>query len=191
MIHKAGRNWDYDNTSHNGWFGERFAVPNQSTGYHGILKQWWDFYKGENSSWLLMSEKNIVKPFFSTVYPSDTFSTLEYYADEQDVDYRFSLCDRNLAYHLPKFDVVLCQATLEHIYDPFTAMFNMAGLLNKNGVVLIHTHTPGFFYHPYPRDYLRYHPDWFIDLPEFIPNIELLELFDGNGHIFSAYRKVK
>jgi SAM-dependent methyltransferase len=190
MIHKAGRNWDYDSTLHNGWFGERFVVPNQSTGYHGLLKQWWDFYKVDNSSWLLVSEKNTAKPYFSAIYPNDTFSTLEYYADEQDVDYRFNLCDRSIVYNLPKFDIVLCQATLEHVYDPFSAMLNMSSLLNKNGILLTHTHTPGFEYHPYPKDYIRYYSDWFIDIPKFIYNIELLELFDENNHIFSVYRKI-
>ena len=58
------------------------------------------------------------------------------------------------------------------------------------GVVVLHTHLPGFYYHPYPRDYFRFHPDWFEDIPKFILGCEMLELYTVNGHVFAAYRKV-
>lgn len=189
---------EYDYTPNNiGWIGGKFDIPNQSTGYHGILKQWWNAYKTENASWLLISEKNHVKPYFKTEYPNDTFKTLEYFAENNEVDYRYDLCDRNLPTNVIKFDLIVCQATLEHIYDPYSAILNMINLLNKDGILTIHTHTPHYPYHPYPRDYLRYHPDWFLDIPNTIRNVELLELFDASndnddlsGHIFSCYKKL-
>ena len=134
-IHKSTRQWDY--TSVDFWLGPPFMVPNASTGYHGILKQWWDHYKINNAKWLLISEKNHIKEYFSAAYPGDHFSTLEFYTEEGTVDYRYNLCDRSIPPNLPKFDVVVCQATLEHVYDPYSAVANMISVLNKNGLLEI------------------------------------------------------
>lgn len=195
-IFKTQKVYNY-NPDDQGWIGGKFSVPNASTGYHAILKQWWDTYKPNNASWLLISEKNNVKPYFEAEYPNDNFQTLEYFAERHEVDYQYDLCDRNLPINVLKFDSVVCQATLEHIYDPFSAMYNMINLLNKDGILTIHTHTPTYPYHAYPRDYLRFHPDWFQDMPQLIGNVELLELFDAgvdedklSGHIFSCYKKL-
>lgn len=70
-IHKISKNWDFSLNDY--WIGGRFPVPNQSKGYHGILKQWWEHYKLSPSSWLLVSETNNIKEYFSKLYPNDTF----------------------------------------------------------------------------------------------------------------------
>ena len=188
-VYKAQRPHNY--TMHEGWFGGKFDIPNQSTAYHGLLKQWWERYKAENAKWLLISEKNRVKPYFQSLYPTDSFFTLEKYAESDEVDFNFDLCQRDLDKTIEdRFDVVLCQATLEHVYAPFNAVSNMLGLLNKNGILLMHTHTPPFHYHASPKDYIRYFPDWFLDIPEHFESVQLLELFDTDGgHIFSMYKK--
>ena len=190
-IYKTNGNYNYD-YGDGSWVGGRLKIPNASNGYHAILKQWWDNNKVHNANWLLISEKNTVKPHFESLYKADKFYTLEYFSENNEVDFNYDLCDRNLVSYLPKFDVVLCQATLEHIYDPVTAIHNMINVLNKEGIALIHTHIPGFDYHPYPRDYLRYYPDWFLDVPKFINNSELLELCTDNeiGHVFALYKRV-
>lgn len=187
-IHKFTRNWDCTQVDY--WVGTPLHIPNQSRGYHGILSQWWNHYKKSNAKWLLVSELNVVKPYFQDVYPGDTFHTLELYAEPSAVDYRISLCDRNLPAVVANVDLVVCQATLEHVHDPWSAILNMSSILNSGGLLTIHTHVPPFHYHPYPRDYLRFFPDWFIDVQVHLPNLELLELCDNGGHIFSAYRKL-
>jgi hypothetical protein len=187
-IHKSTKQWDY--TTEDFWLGTPFKVPNPSTGYHGILKQWWDHYKGNHSKWLLVSELNHIKEYFSRVYPGDQFNTLEFYASADQVDYRYNLCDRSIPDELPKFDIVVCQATLEHVYDPFSAVSNMVSVLNKNGLLTIHTHVQPYPYHPYPHDYVRFFSDWFIDIPKYIGSVELLDLCENDGHIFASYKKV-
>lgn len=183
---KLSKDWDTSITDF--WVGGTHSVKNTSGGYHGLLQQWWDHYKPINADWLLISEKNDVKSSFQVSYPKDSFSTLEYYSE--DVDYQLNLCDRNFPNLHRKFDIILCQATLEHVYDPFTAVLNMTNLLSKNGVLLLHTHDPSMFYHPYPRDYFRFYSDWFIDLPNNIKNIELVELYNANSHFFAAYKNI-
>jgi len=50
------------------------------------------------------------------------------------------------------------------------------------------THTPAYQYHGYPKDYLRYFPDWFKDVGGVLGNLALVELLCLDGHAFAAYR---
>lgn len=188
-IFLQSRSWDID--FHEGyWVGGKFKVNNFSGGYHGILKQWWESYGTENSDFLLISENNVVKKTFVEAYPRNNFSTLDFYDNMgEDVDLHYNLCDTSLSGIDARFDVIVCQATLEHVYDPWSALKNMTSILSDGGVILIHTHVPGYYYHPYPRDYVRFHPDWFIDAEQFLPSITLKELFVKDCHIFAAFKK--
>lgn len=187
-VFKSHSHWDYSPYD-TYWIGGRFQVSNFSNGYHGILKQWWDYYN-KGVSCLLISENNKVKSEFQIQYPEWRFQTLDFYDNKgEPVDIKVNLCDALPSKIDSAFDLIICQATLEHLYDPFMAMKNMSSLLNDKGVVVIHTHVPGYYYHPYPRDYLRFHPDWFEDIPVFIKEYKLLELYATQGHIFSAYEK--
>lgn len=52
---KVSKKWDYKKDD---WYvGGRIPMNNQSEGYHGLLKQWWDYYKIPNSTWMLASKK--------------------------------------------------------------------------------------------------------------------------------------
>ncbi len=191
IIHKTNGTWNYEYIK--GWVGGKFPVSNLSNGYHGILKQWFNSKIDASKNSLLISENKIVKNQFQEKYPTIEFKTLEYYEEmNQDVDLKYNLCDpwEDIS-NLEKFDIILCQATFEHLYDPCTAIKNLEGLLNLNGTLLIHTHVPGMQYHPYPKDYLRVHPDWFIDVEKFAKQLLLTELVEVDVHIFSEYIKVE
>lgn len=184
---KLSKNWNLNQTGN--WVGGHFICNNLSNGYHGILRQWWDRYKPSPCSWLLIGEKNSIKPSFVEAYPNDQFSTMKFYSNADETDYVVDICSRN-PINTPKFDLVVCQAVMEHVYDPFQAFINLKSITKESGCIFIHTHTPSFLYHSDPRDYIRFHHDWFEDLPKKISGLELLELFDHNGHIFSSYRKL-
>ncbi len=188
-VYKQSQEWNYG-LSDIYWVGGKFSVSNFSNGYHGILQQWWEFYnKGQFC--LLISENNKVKGEFKQHYPNWEFSTLDFYDNKgEPIDIVADLCNEIHTHVKSKFDLIVCQATLEHLYNPFKAMENMISLLNKGGVVVVHTHLPTYYYHPFPRDYIRFHPDWFEDIPLFIKNCEMVELYTINGHVFSAYRKI-
>lgn len=187
-IKKKGLNWDYK-IAEKYWVGGKFKVSNLSNGYHGILLQWCEYYN-KGKSCLLISENNKVKSEFKQCYPDIQFYTLDYYVNKgESVDIEADLCSNISERFKSKVDLIICQATLEHLYNPFRAMENMISLLNNEGVVLLHTHLPPYYYHPYPRDYMRFHPDWFEDIPLFIPGCEMLELYTVNGHIFAAFKK--
>lgn len=169
--------------------GGHFCLPNSSCGYHGILKQFWDYYHKGNKV-LLISEGSKVKNAFKTHYPSWDFTTLDFFPGIQpgDIDIVADLCTHKFSD--TSYSLIICQATLEHVINPFQAMSNMIDGLEQNGILVVHTHPPGFPYHAYPRDYLRFMKDFWYDFEKFNGKCELLELVQvKNDHVFSCYKK--
>jgi hypothetical protein len=171
----------------NGFIGNQFICSNSSSGYHGILKQWWEEYN-TGLDVLLISENNKVKQEFLDVYPKWNITTIG--LNEDDIDINVDLC----LFENPienKYDLIINQATLEHLYNPFQAIYNLMSVLKPNGIIVSHSHPPGFGYHQYPRDYFRFMIDWWIDLQKYIKKIELLEVYMyNNKHVFTMYRKI-
>lgn len=156
------------------------------------MQQWWEYYNsGVNV--LLISENNKVKEDFQKIYPNWKIVTIDNYPEiskVNDVDIIGDICNNNNPIN-DKYDLIINQATLEHVYNPFQAMNNLVKSLNTGGILLTHTHPPNQEYHQYPRDYFRFMIDWWIDLPKYISNIELLELYmHNNTHVFTCYKKV-
>ena len=172
--------WSYAKKGY--WVGGRFDAPNLSRGFHGIMRQWWEHYTGDSPTVLLVSETNKTKEVFQQHYPSWDITTLNMDGD----------ADITLDITIPlsgKFDLVINQAMLEHCYDPFGAMKNMFNILNKGGHLISHTHVPGVAIHRYPRDYFRFLPDWWEDLPNRF-NVMLVEHWEDKEHVFTCYRRV-
>ena len=187
----AGKEWD---VNYDGGWGGWIPVENHSHGYHGLLKQWWTMY-GLGNSCLLISETKEVSATFQQLYPSTRMVSTDYYLDlieggKTDIVW-------NLYEPIPKelettrFGSVLCQATMEHLMDPVGVVRKLAELIEKDGHIYMHTHTPLYPYHSWPRDYLRYFPDWFRDIGFVIPDLELIELYCKEGHVFAAYKKIR
>lgn len=59
------------------------------------------------------------------------------------------------------FDLIISQAMLEHLIDPYRHVSDLAAQLNPGGHLILHTHPPGFPYHRHPVDCIRFYPDWF------------------------------
>jgi SAM-dependent methyltransferase len=194
IFSKFNNIWDYSRHN-NVWVGGLFEVNNSSGGYHGILKQWWEHYidVNEEKNVLLVSEGNGVKKYFEDLYPKWSFKTTGKYYDIQgsEPDIIADICEND---SLPKneFDLVICQATLEHVYNPWGVIKNFEKTLKSNGILLMHTHPPGFRYHSFPRDYFRFMKDWWYDIPVYLNSLNLLELYmDKNEVVFTTYIKNK
>jgi len=162
--------------------GGKFPLPNLSKGMHDIMRQWWWHYAPPNPSVLLVSETNETKKVFEGVYPTWSFTTLNM---DSDADIVHDILTP-IAF---KFDLIINQAMLEHCYDPFGAMKNMFNMLTTNGIIVSHTHVPGFPEHRYPRDYFRFMSDWWVDLKNHF-NVVLLEHYQDKDHVFTCYRKL-
>lgn len=183
---KYNKEW-YTEKPNGQYVGGTIIFSNLSGGYHGILKQWWDFYFTKGKV-LLISESEKVKNEFKLLYPQWDIKTTDF--NDKSTDIFVDLCLKENPFK-EKFDLIINQATLEHLYNPFQAMENLIGALNKDGIIITHTHPPAMSYHQYPRDYIRFMKDWWYDLPKYINNIELEEFFMyQNFDVFTLYRKI-
>jgi len=192
LYSKSLKNWDFTIYPNNYTIGGLFKCSNLSGGYHGILKQYWEYYNKGNDI-LLISENNKVKSEFNIVYPDWNIKTIDFFPEistvKDDVDIIGNICDAKNPI-LDKYDLIINQATIEHVYNPFQAMLNLSDALKPDGILVTHTHPPNQEYHQYPRDYFRFMIDWWLDLPKFIDGIELLELYMvNNAHVFTVYKK--
>lgn len=186
---------DKGRTTRSFWIGESFSAPNLSGGYHGILKQWWDAYvTAKVPRVLLVSESPSVKRAFETAYLDWSIDILDLHTDlapntdPREVDIVADLCARPSPVTAASYDLVVNQATMEHLYDPFGAMRNMVAGLAPGGALVSHTHPPAFPHHSYPRDYFRFMRDWWYDLPSLIGGgLVLEELVMTEYHVFTCY----
>ena len=55
-------------------------------------------------------------------------------------------------------------AIIEHLVDPVKHLKDCYGLLKPGGHMVFSTVIPGFQYHRYPIDCLRFFPDWFEEI---------------------------
>lgn len=178
----------------NGYVGGWFPADNLSKGYFGIMQQWWDKYMSGTEVLLVSDNHDTVKSWKKT-YPNWNYTTLDYFPELQEnkgCDINASICAIPNPLLLNKFNLIVSQATLEHVPNPVKALENMFESLQKDGILVLHTHSKNAEIHRYPRDYFRFITDFWYDLPQFIPNIELLELLEtGEHHVFTCYRKTK
>jgi len=198
-IYVTNGKWNYERIPGDDAFSYRgvggfFPVKNLSRGYHGLLKQWLDNRAINGKNCLLISENDVSKRQFEDNYSDIEFKTLDHYPEmNENIDLKYNLCEywnHDDIETIGKFDIILCQATLEHLYDPYTAIKNLKNVLNVSGALMLHTHVPGMKYHPYPRDYVRFYPDWFLDIEKFMGKIKLTELVVVDVHIFAEYVKI-
>jgi hypothetical protein len=145
-------------------------LPNLSSYYHPVLRGFWEFY-GLGDRCLLTSEDNKVKSVMSPLYPEVTFITTDFFTELQSgqTDFVWDVCyppPERLAED--KFSSIVSNALMEHLIDPTSAFANMLSLLKPSGHLYALTHTPSFPLHRYPRDYARFHHDYFEDLPKYL-----------------------
>ena len=63
--------------------------------------------------------------------------------------------------NMPLVNIIASQAILEHLIDPYRHICDLFALLKPGGQLIVHTVMPGFKYHRFPVDCMRFHPDWF------------------------------
>lgn len=78
--------------------------------------------------------------------------------DDVDVHWDF---EGPIPRDLGTFSLVLSQAMLEHLIDPYKHVSDLYSLVRGGGSLVMMTHSPGFPYHRYPVDCIRFFPDWF------------------------------
>ena len=77
---------------------------------------------------------------------------------------------------------------LEHLVDPYKHVADLIALLNTGGMLILHTHIPGFKYHRYPVDCIRFYPDWFEEVAT-RTNCQVLDRYIGELRICYTLQK--
>lgn len=154
---------------------------------------------GLGKSCLLVSENKAVADVMRKNFPGVDFVCSDLFADLMDgesaVDFLWDVCSDPVAtFGTKRFDSLIANALLEHVIAPTTAVLNMIELLNHDGMIYIMTHTPQYHYHAYPRDYVRFHHDYFHDMADYVGrvvkiNIRLVEIFSDRGVICVCYKR--
>lgn len=141
--------------------------------------------RGSVKTLLLPGEKNLVKPIFASLLniPVDAITTAGL-AEDMDCHWNFEEPPPELG----QFDGIVSQAMLEHLIDPYRHMRDLANHLTPGGLLIVHSVTPGFDYHRYPVDCMRFYPDWFEEVGKRL-GLVVTQRFIDRGHITYMYRK--
>jgi len=179
-----GRNYD-DKMSVSG----NHLKSGLGAGFHGILIDYIEKYKPKNAEKVaIIAESDEVAQELKKAFPwATTIINIVDYKDKKTGD-DFDV-DLNIKHNFKsEYDVVLSQALLEHVSNPFMAVENFTDLLKKGGVLILHTHNYKMPYHACPIDCVRYFKDWFVDLQKYLP-IKMVDFLEADVHMFCAYRK--
>ena len=102
-------------------------------------------------------------------------------------DFQIDLSDENLEIEktplYQKFDVIICLAVLEHVYNPFIAIKNLKKMLKKNGT--FYGYVPFLYFYHAPKslifqDFYRYTKDGLVYL---FKDFREITLFPNRGRI--------
>ena len=156
-------------------------LPSESCIYHGEMIKWAADLKPKNV--LFAGENNT------------TAAYLQNKLNARNV-YTTGLSDTNYAWNFEEnpptidveIDLVVTQAILEHLLNPYKHLQDLCSLAMKNGYVLIHTVMPGFHYHRYPIDSVRFFPDWFEEMAKRL-DLRIVKKRIRDTHIFYLYQK--
>lgn len=136
-------------------------------------------------SLLLPGENNAVKPEYAHLLslPLGQIITAGILAD-MDVQWNFEADPPAQS----NYDCIISQSMLEHLIDPYKHVRDCAYLLNDGGHMILHTMMPGFNYHRYPVDCVRFYPDWFEEVAKRL-SLEVADKYIHNSRITYLLRK--
>ena len=157
------------------------GLPSESGVYHGEIVKWaldlspqCVLFAGENKD-TARRLKDIIKA--GQVYTTGL----------ADTDFKW-----NFEKHSPDigkdFDLVVSQAILEHLLNPYKHVEDLTSLLKPQGHLILHTVMPGFPYHRHPIDSVRFFPDWFEETAQRM-NLKTVKKRINDTHIFYMYQK--
>jgi len=134
---------------------------------------------------LLPGEYNADKNYFSKLFGIDVGNIVTA-GIGGDVNYEWDFDEEPP--EMGKFDFILSQAMLEHLLNPYRHVAELSQMLNPGGRLIIHTVMPGFWYHRYPIDCVRFYPDWFEKIAERL-NLLVCDRYIGGLRICYTLQK--
>lgn len=90
---------------------------------------------------------------------------------------------------IPQVNLIASHAMIEHITDPYLHVSSCYRLLSPGGHAIFHTVMPGFQYHRYPVDCLRFFPDWFEEVALRLGAKVVMRVISTDAHIVYCLHK--
>lgn len=142
---------EFDKTNYKSYRIE--GLPNESGACSGVIAKWAQDMPSLPHRVLLAGEKRNVVKYLG-------FLGEEIYtAGLSGADFEWNF--ENDPPYMDKFDLIISQAVLEHLLNPYKHLSDLAGLTDINGHMIVHGAGIRMPYHRYPIDTCRFHPDWF------------------------------
>jgi len=136
---------------------------------------------------LLAGERRSARPAYSRIsgIPVDRILTAGWH---DDMDFQWNY-EKNPPQEIPQVDLIASQAVIEHLVDPFKHLADCYNLLKPGGHMVFSTVIPGFQYHRYPVDCLRFFPDWFEGVARRLDAEVAMRSLGSSTLIAYAFRK--
>jgi len=103
-----------------------------------------------------------------------------------DVDFRWNFEEDPPP--MGQYQLIVSQAILEHLINPYKHLSDLHRLLEPGGHLIVHSVLPGYFYHRYPLDCLRFYPEWFEEVANRL-GFHVAARHIHRGHIFYRMKK--
>lgn len=134
---------------------------------------------------LLPGEYNADKKFYEDLFvlPDEDIVTAGL---GEDMDFEWNL-ERDPP-EMGTFDYIVSQAMLEHLLNPYKHVVDLVELLKPGGFLILHTVVPGFRYHRFPIDCVRFFPDWFEEIGSRL-GLRVVDRYIGELRICYTYVK--
>lgn len=161
------------------------GLPNEATLYFGEIIKWAQDINPAPKRVLLAGENNDTARHLQPEIRVEHIYT----SGLSNVDYEWNY--ENDPPQMGSFDLIISQAILEHLLNPYKHMYDLASLLTPGGYLIVHSVCPGHPYHRYPIDACRFYPDWFEEIAKRL-NLDIIKkrIKDTiNNQIFYMYQK--
>jgi SAM-dependent methyltransferase len=157
-------------------------LPNESTFYSGESIKWIKDIGNPNARILLAGDnRKVAELLGKAVNVVNIYTT----GIIEDVDFKWDFEDK--IPEIGKFDVIVSQVMLEHLLNPYKHLCDLLSMLTQEGYLIIQTVCPGYPYHRYPVDTLRFYPDWFEEVGKKL-KLTVIHRRVKNNNIFYMYQ---
>ena len=157
------------------------GLPSESGVYHGEIIKW--AHEARPQRVLFAGENRETAARLKEIIQAGEVYT----AGLAETDYNWNF-EKGAPAIDQDFDLVVSQAILEHLLNPFKHVQDLSTLLKPKGYLILHTVMPGFPYHRHPIDSVRFFPDWFEETAQRI-NLAIVKKRISDTHIFYMYQK--
>jgi SAM-dependent methyltransferase len=173
---------EFDTRDYHGY--DIIGLPNETGVWDGEFVKWSQDIVPPPNKVLLAGEKRDVVEHLRNKLAGQTILT----AGLSSTDYEWNF--ENDPPLMGQFDLIISQAVLEHLLNPYKHVCDLVSILSPGGVLILNSVCPDFMtYHRYPIDACRFYPDWFEETAKRLGLSVLRRRIRDGFYLFYMYQK--